>query len=234
MREPQDTAPLGSALRRAAFLGISAGYADAFGYFHVAHVFSANMTGNTVFLGTSLVTGLTAGDWDQAAKNAIAIGAFFIGAVLASLLRQVSDRSAPGLVLAAALLVPLRLVRLTALEQLVLLASAMGAQGASLSRFGKAHLQTVVVTGTLLHLADAVAAGGRKGLHHWHEAGSSSMAVLALGSWLAYGAGAALGGVVPPLIALPLAVPIAMLLLTAADLAISARSRHGTDTNDRR
>ena len=51
-----------------------------------------------------------------------------------------------------------------------------------------------------------------------------------LGSWAAYGAGAALGIVLGKAIALPLAPPIALLLLTATDLALRhARRPPGTD-----
>ena len=192
---------------------------DAFGYFVLAaHVFAANMTGNTVFAGTGLATGLAAGDWDRAATNAATIGVFFLGAVIASLLRQVSGRSYPCLLLAAGLLVPISLVPLTMKEQLYLLAFAMGTQGASIRHFGASRLQTVVVTGTLLHFADALVSKGWKVLPSPSAQGGGT-ALLTLGSWASYGAGAALGISLGRAISIPLAPAIGVLLLTAADLA---------------
>lgn len=208
-------------LRHAVALCAVAGYVDAFGYFDLAaRVFAANMTGNTVFLGTGLATGLAAGDWDRAATNAAAIGVFFAGAVAASLLRRASGRSYLCLLLAAGLLVPVRLAPLTVKEQLFLLALAMGAQGASIRKFGAARLQTVVVTGTLLRLADGIVTEGWKVLSPPSGAGGGGTGLLTLGSWAAYGGGAALGISVGRAIAVPLIPPISLLLLAAADLAV--------------
>ncbi len=103
----------------------------------------------------------------------------------------------------------------------------MGTQGASIRRFGSARLQTVVVTGTLLHFADAVASEGWKVLSPQSGPGSGT-AMLSLGSWAAYGAGAALGIGLAKTLAVPLAPAIGVLLLTAADLAfLHGRRRHG-------
>ncbi len=192
---------------------------DAFGYFDLAHVFAANMTGNTVFLGTGLATGLASGDWDRAATNAATIGVFFLGAIIASLLRRASGRSYVCLLLAAGLLLPIRLVPLTTKGQLFLIAYAMGTQGASVRHFGSARLQTVVVTGTLLHFADAVASKGWKALSPGSGPDDGGTALLSLGSWAAYGAGAALGISFAHALVVPLAPAIGVLLLTAADLA---------------
>ncbi len=166
-----------------------------------------------------------AGDWDRAATNAATIGVFFLGAVLASLLRRALQRSYPCLLLAAALLAPIHLVPLTTMEQLLLLAFAMGTQGGSIRHFGSARLQTVVVTGTLLQLADAVVSQGLKARSASSGSGDGTT-ILALGSWATYGVGAALGITLGRAISLPLAPAIGVLLLTTADLVfLHNRSR---------
>ncbi len=214
-----------ASLRHAIALCAVAGYVDAFGYFDLAHVFAANMSGNTVFLGTGLATGLASGDWDRAATNAATIGVFFLAAVLASLLRRASGRPYLGLLLAAGLLMPIYLVPLTTKEQLLLLGFAMGMQGGSIRQFGSARLQTVVVTGTLLYVADAVVSEGWKTLSS-RSASETATVMLPLGSWASYGAGAALEISLGRAISVPLAPAIGVLILMAADLAfLHGRSR---------
>ncbi|WP_158258716.1 YoaK family protein [Rhodopila globiformis] len=204
--------------RPAGALCLSAGYVDAYGYFRLGtHVFPANMTGNTVFFGTGLATGIVRSDWDQATINLIAIVLFVAGALVSSWLRQAIGRPWLCIVLSAVLLGPANHVLLSAHYQLFLLAFAMGFQGAAMQRFGAVSHQTVVVTGNLLHLADAVA--GRA----WTGAGSPKahkpLGLLPLVSWPLYAAGAAFEMVVGVPQALPLAAPIGLLLLTAADVA---------------
>ncbi len=204
--------------RPASALCFTAGYVDAYGYFGIGtHVFAANMTGNTVFFGTGLATGLSRGDWDQAAINLTAILAFFAGGIASSLVRQVSNRPFLCLLLAAGLVAPANDALLAAHHQLFLLAFAMGVQGAAMRRFGPARQQTVVVTGNLLRFADTTAS------HLRAKAGGSpaqeTLGWLPLMSWVLYAAGAALEIVLGAPEVVPLALPVAVLLLTAADVA---------------
>ncbi|MBS0244708.1 MAG: DUF1275 family protein, partial [Proteobacteria bacterium] len=87
-------------LSQAAILCLIAGYVDAVGYFDLGHVFTANMTGNTVLLGVSVVKG------DPIALNYVAtIGAFALG-VVASTLLKLAKMPLPGsFLIAAAVLV---------------------------------------------------------------------------------------------------------------------------------
>ena len=56
-------------------LAATAGSLDSWSYFGLAHVFIANMTGNTVMLGYSSATG----DWVRAGGAALAIGCYAVG-----------------------------------------------------------------------------------------------------------------------------------------------------------
>lgn len=60
-------------------LTATAATADAVSYLGLGHVFPANMTGNTVLL----ATGLAGGDYAAAARSAVALGGFVVGAALA-------------------------------------------------------------------------------------------------------------------------------------------------------
>src|SRR6185312_13648089 len=68
---------------QAILLTIVAGLADAVGYVAMGGVFAANMTGNTVVAGLSLGEG----HFDLAAKRLAPLVTFFLGAMLARLLR---------------------------------------------------------------------------------------------------------------------------------------------------
>ncbi len=61
-------------------LAATAGSLDSWSYFGPAHVFVANMTGNTVVLGYSLGTG----NWPHAKASALAIGSYLLGVFAAS------------------------------------------------------------------------------------------------------------------------------------------------------
>ncbi len=114
-------------LRHAGLLCLTAGFVDAFAYGDLGHVFTANMTGNTVFLGMSLASHA----WARAETSAGAVGAFCMGAAVASVLRHWSGRSFPWLVMAALLLLPVDWAALPGWFELALVAFAMGVQGAS-------------------------------------------------------------------------------------------------------
>ncbi len=205
-------------LRRAALLCLAAGYVDAYGYVDLGGVFAANMTGNTVLLGIAAARG----EWARIPPYALTLGAFFAGAMAASVLKRAFDRAFPPLLLAAALLAISERLELTGDLELLLLAVAMGMQGASINRFGRTGLQTVVITSTLLNLADGCVR------HGWHAAvgvndQGPDMALLGA-VWLAYGLGAAAGVLISSHLGLPLVLPAVVLVFVAVDLALASRS----------
>ncbi len=216
------------ALRRhAALLAGVAGYVDALGYFELGRVFTANMTGNTVLLFAAGARG----DWPVAAVYAATLLAFVAGALLAAALRRWRDGPFVPLLLIAVTLVALAFVRLDRIAMLAALALAMGIQAASVTRFRGERVQTVVLTGALVTLAEAVVARA------WHSGAarrrrpaaperepprlaSIGMPMLV---WTAYGLGAAAAVHAAGRVALPLVVPAAVLALTALDLVRRAR-----------
>lgn len=204
-------------IRRAALLCLAAGYVDAYGYVDLGGVFAANMTGNTVLLGIAAARG----EWARILPYALTLGAFFLGAMAASAMKRGFDRPYPPLLAAAALIAVVDRLGLTPDLVLLLLAFAMALQGASLNRFGKTNLQTVVITSTLLNLADGC-------VHHgWRAtAGGDSpgpeMPLLAA-AWLAYAVGAAAGVLVSAHLGLPMVPPAAVLVFVAIDLALARR-----------
>jgi len=205
-------------IRRAALLCLTAGYVDAYGYVDLGGVFAANMTGNTVLLGIALARG----DWVRLPPYALTLAAFFLGAMAASVLKRAFTRVFLPLLLAAALLAAAERLGLTGDLELLLLAFAMGLQGASLTRFGTTSLQTVVVTSTLLNLADGCV---RHGWHATVGAQEPGPEMPLLGAaWLAYAVGAAAGILVSAHIGLPLVLPAVLLVVVAIDLAVAPRS----------
>jgi uncharacterized membrane protein YoaK (UPF0700 family) len=105
-------------------------------------------------------------------------------------------------------------------RELLLLTFAMGMQGAALSRFGNANLNTVVVTGTMLRLADEITAKLLSAGEGEAKPPPGTIAI-PLAGWLVYGVGAALGAVFLGILAYPLLAPAALLLVVAADVARS-------------
>ena len=204
------------ALRRAAILCLVAGFVDAYGYMALEHVFTANMTGNTVLLGISAAEG----DGGRVATYGATLIAFFGGALLASLvIRQFGKR--PLVLLAVALVLGgTPLLSLGHREELLLLTFAMGMQGAALSRFGSTNLNTVVVTGTMLRLADEITAKLLPAVERAAKPPPGAVAI-PLAGWLVYGLGAALGALFLGFLTYPLLAPAALLLVVAADVARS-------------
>jgi uncharacterized membrane protein YoaK (UPF0700 family) len=147
-----------------ALLTFATGLVDAASVLRLGHVFTANMTGNIVFLGFSL-----AGAGQVASSDcAVALGAFLIGAMTGGRLaaRSVSFRSTmfleTGLIVAASAIgwivrdaAPVRV------PQIALLALATGIQNAAVRKLGVLDFTTTVLTLTLTGLAaDSSLAGG--------------------------------------------------------------------------
>ena len=207
--------PLAAALRRPVLLCLVAGYVDAFGYIQLGGVFPANMTGNTVLMAAAAAER----DWPRVTIHAQTLGAFFLGALAASVLKRSFDRRFIPLACAAALLVVAQVASGGVRLELLLVTGSMALQGASLSRFGKIQLQTVVVTSTILRFADAIV--GRYWRGGTRAQGSGGAEVWTPGAaWLAYAAGAGAGAIAFGVVRAPLAIPALLLAAIVADLAI--------------
>ncbi len=204
-------------LARAGGLCLVAGYVDAIGYTTLGGVFAANMTGNTVLLAIAAGQGNGA----RVALYAATLAAFLAGAVAAAVLRRTTGQPTAALLAAAALLLAAALATLQPLPALALVAVAMGLQGAAVTRFGAAGMQTVVVTATIIRLADHIVAnfvperGGAQG-------GAARLDALA---WIAYGAGAALAMLAERLMRAPLFLAAAALFAIALEVASERRAQ---------
>src|SRR5689334_13035299 len=125
-------------LRHAALTSFAAGFVDAHGYFRLGHVFTANMTGNSVLLAVALADR----DWSKAIDYVETIAAFIVGALAAAIVKRLVGRGFVVLLLVAAILVVLCIVDPGVRLSLVALAFAMGLQGGSLARFRGQRVQT--------------------------------------------------------------------------------------------
>ena len=156
-------------------LTFTTGLVDAVSYLGIGHVFTANMTGNIVFLGF----GIAGSGGLPVVAPLISLAAFLVGAggggVLASRLAQRHAQHMARalsievlLVALAAILAAAVKVRATAVSGdavIALLAFAMGVRNATVRRIGVADLTTTVLTMTLTGLAaeSPVAGGSGKG-----------------------------------------------------------------------
>jgi uncharacterized membrane protein YoaK (UPF0700 family) len=195
----------------AAALCLIAGFVDAIGYFDLGHVFTANMTGNTVLLGVALVKA------DGIALTyAATIAAFCFGVVAATVLKIVRLPLPAVFLMAGTVLVGLTLVKTDTFVTLCVLAFTMGLQGGAISTFSGVRLPTVVVTSTLVNLID--------GLVRRHFArlniplGSSPHVPHLAAAWFAYGAGGAAGYLAEQYLGAPLLAPAALYVIVAVGL----------------
>jgi uncharacterized membrane protein YoaK (UPF0700 family) len=207
------------------------GLVDAVSYIALGHVFTANMTGNVVFLGFALagVPGLSA------LRSLTALAAFFVGALiggrLATRLEPLSSKrwtmiafGSEALFLLGATLasigyvsVPFDPTRLYAV--IVLTALAMGLRNATVRQIAQPDLTTTVLTLTITGLAaDSSFAGGSD--PRWQRRVMSILFMFA---------GAVVGAL---LLRHSLALPLAMATLSAVcgiaafyEIGFSARSR---------
>jgi uncharacterized membrane protein YoaK (UPF0700 family) len=195
------TPPPSDRLLPALLLALTAvtGFVDAVSYLALGRVFTANMTGNVVFLGFALanVPGLSIG------RSGAALGAFVIGAILGGRLAARMGQGSrhrwisagfgieAGLLLAAAavavgagddlLLEPARLYTLIPLTGL-----AMGVRNAVVRKAGERDLTTTVLTLTITGMAadSTLAKGMNPG---WTRRAASVAAMFtgaAAGAWL--------------------------------------------------
>lgn len=198
----------------AGLLCLTAGFVDAVGYFELGQVFTANMTGNTVLLAASLAQAELHG----AFTYVIAVLAFLAGALLAAILDRSPARPYGALLLVAAMLGAASVAMLEMRTEIALLSAAMGLQGGSLSRFSGVRLQTIVLTGGLVSLADGLVE------RFWRRsAAADAISKQALGmlglAWLCYAAGSAGAVLSRELLPMPLLLPAGLVVLAALALA---------------
>lgn len=217
------------------------GSIDAIGYIVLFHVFTANMTGNTV----AFAIGISEGDWSTAARRGFAIPMFLIGLLFSRFVVHVAKlrawRHAAALLFGveAALLACWGIFGLLLFPgghieksfgalfylMVALPSLAMGVQNASLTHFGPLSVRTTHVTGNLATLADQIAlfgiwfAGARKemGTKHamaasWSQQSLHESAFLTA-IWISYFIGAAIGVAMLFAWSLAAALPPAAVLL---------------------
>jgi len=160
---PTRTEPLGPLPPLLVALTLVTGLVDAFAYLVLGHVFVANMTGNVLLLGLSLV----GAPGFSAASSLVALAAFAVGSLLGGQLsrRLGAHRGrhlalstavqvalfAVGTVLVAAVGVPVHQGDHEVL--ILLLALAMGLQNATARAMSVPDLSTTVLTQTISGLA---------------------------------------------------------------------------------
>lgn len=198
----------------AALLALGAGFVDAYGYISLGHVFVANMTGTTVLLGVAVAHG----DAGLSAHYVLTVGAFAAGAMVGALLKRVSGRGSQPLLLGGVLLLVLVITPSSRVEALVLLAVVMGLQGAAVARFRSISLQTIVITGTIVRLAEGMVTtvlGSGRAEPHVHEANIHHAL-----TWSGYLIGAGVGGLALERLGVPLLLPAGAMLAAAALLGL--------------
>src|SRR5580700_6426196 len=183
----------------------AAGFADAVGYVN-SGVFAANMTGNTVLAGLALA----GGHWDVALQRGMTLGAFCVGVVLATFILRLSrERRVLALIGEVAFILAAALIEPSATLSLAFVATAMGMQAVSVTRFRSVVASTVVVTTTMARLAEFCTA--------WLIARPQAEAAMAKTApallvviWICYGLGAILAACAMAVTSRPLFVPAAM------------------------
>jgi uncharacterized membrane protein YoaK (UPF0700 family) len=174
-------------------LALAAGAIDAASYLGLGRVFTANMTGNTVLLGVALARGSGA----DAARSAIALGGFSVGAVAGVAIVRASGawpwRAAPVFWLETGALVALLALWWavgvpSARYWLIAISGiAMGAQSAAVRSSDVPGVNTTYMTSTLLNALARLVLRAR-GIHERAEGPTLPGA-----AWATYAVGA-LGG----------------------------------------
>jgi uncharacterized membrane protein YoaK (UPF0700 family) len=143
-------------------LTLVTGVIDAVSFLGLGHVFTANMTGNVVFIGFAL-----GGAPDlSVARSLVALSAFASGSLIGGRAANAGDRTPAALLLtamsieilllliaAAATLVPQRMAQSNVYLVLVFTALAMGLRNAVVRKLGVPDLSTTVLTLTVTGLA---------------------------------------------------------------------------------
>ena len=137
---------------------------DALSYLALGRVFTANMTGNTVLFGLSLVQG----DADGAGRAALALVGFLVGGALGAWVAYLGPRE-DGWPRGVTIALIVECVFLAALAndrsallgvRVVFAAVAMGIQSAAARRLDVLGVTTTFITGTLTSLVSLIARHG--------------------------------------------------------------------------
>jgi uncharacterized membrane protein YoaK (UPF0700 family) len=198
----------------------AAGYVDAVSYLTLGRVFTANMTGNTVLLGLSVVLG----DTEGTGRALLALGGFLVGGVAGAWIayRGPSEEGWPrgvtiALIVECVLLAALANDRSEVLGvRVVLAAVAMGIQSAAARRLDVLGVATTFVTGTLTSLVSLIARHGVLASASGH--GKRLLAAV----WVVYVVGAMVAGAATQLAA-DLALLAPVLLVTVVATTAAAR-----------
>jgi uncharacterized membrane protein YoaK (UPF0700 family) len=194
-------------IMQATALTMVAGMADAVGYITMGGVFAANMTGNTVLAGIAIAQQRHTEAW----HHFLPLIAFFLGCMLSRLLQRLTQRPATVLLLEAVVVAGVGFLPIGEEEAILVLAVAMGLQASASGPFCTNAVSTVVVTSTLTRVADA-AVDRLWPVRDFEAPVIADLRLLGF-AWAGYLLGAIAGALVVPLLAYPLLMPAALLLL---------------------
>jgi uncharacterized membrane protein YoaK (UPF0700 family) len=201
-------------------LSAAAGYVEIIGYLYLRDIYPGIMTGNTVQLGLSVART----DWAQVRLVGSVIAVFFFGCVTGSALRKIVARPGLELLIVAVLVAaadiaihhPAADPALRFAAAMSFFALAMALQGEALTSLGGVSIQTIVVTNTMVKLANGlVELVMQRGA--WRERPAFAAAVLPGLAWLSYVAGAAAGAKLHEKFGHPLLIAAAVFACVALD-----------------
>ena len=210
-------------------LTVVTGIIDAVSFLGLGHIFTANMTGNVVFLGFALGGGTGV----SPLRSITALCAFACGGVLGGRINTRDVAAGPSLlaamcleslllgVAAASMAVPGLDASSGAYAVIVLTAVAMGLRNAVVRKLAVPDLTTTVLTMTVTGLA----ADSRLARGHGVRRGTRVLSIMAMGI------GAASGAVLLRRSGLPVAIGVAALAVAGLSLFLYVRLRQ---TNDER
>ena len=209
-------------------LTVVTGVVDAVSFLRLGHIFTANMTGNVVFLGFAL-----AGETEiSAARSSTALASFACGGFLGGRISAKVGASTQSLLIAMTIETALLLCSAAgaSLERshsstalvypvLVLMAIAMGVRNAVVRRLGVRDLTTTVLTMTITGLAADSQLGGGRG----DRSRARMLPILMMG------AGAFGGALVLRAFGLAAALAAAAVFVAALAMYVIARRRTQAD-----
>lgn len=209
-------------------LAVGGGVLDAASYIGLGKVFVANMTGNTVLLAVAVARGAGA----DAARSAVALGGFSVGAAVGVMLMGPGARPWPGRALGVLLLEFLALGALLILWSVVGVApiryalvaiagSGMGLQSATVRASDIRGVNTTYMTSTLVNTIARIVERVRR------VPTTQDGPTLPGAAWLTYGLGAlASAFAVPSWRAGIVAVPLAIVAVVASAAITQRRLGH--------
>lgn len=228
----------------AAFLTWIAGFVDAVGFLSLGHIYTANMSGNSVAVGIQWASR----NWPETARRIWPVIAYVIGLLFCRILIEFGARerirsiASVAFLIEIALLMPVSLahgssigtVSGIAFAYVGLLAIAMGVQNGALTHFSSLTVHTGFVTGTLVKFAEEATkylTWAFDGIRHSDGSPAAVLvqsskqkpfrvAIWLAGMWLSYVVGAWCGALGDYTVKLQsLAVPMAALsIIIAIDL----------------